>query len=75
MPDLDPFMTDNDYSAALARIEEIFDARLGTPEGGELELLVTLVEDYETKTFPVGLPDPLAAIRFRIEQATPNGQP
>lgn len=60
--------TDSDYEAALERIEEIFDARPGTPKGDELELLVTLVEMYEAKAFPINLPDPLSAIRFRMEQ-------
>jgi len=59
---------ENDYEAALARIEEIFDARPDTPEGDELDLLVTLVEMYESIRFPVDLPDPIAAIRFRMEQ-------
>lgn len=60
--------TKTDYKAALARIEELFDAVPGTPAGDELELLATLVELYESKTFPIGLPDPLTAIRFRMEQ-------
>lgn len=60
--------TEADYEEALARIEEIFDANPGTPEGDELELLVTLVELYEEKVYPVELPDPVSAIRFRMEQ-------
>ncbi|MFA6239602.1 MAG: ImmA/IrrE family metallo-endopeptidase [Candidatus Hydrogenedentales bacterium] len=60
--------TQNEYSAALARIEEIFDALPNTSEGDELELLAFLVEQYESKEFPIDLPDPLAAIRFRMEQ-------
>jgi HTH-type transcriptional regulator/antitoxin HigA len=60
--------TKKDYKAALARIDEIFDAAPGTPEGDELELLSTLVELYESKAFPIELPDPLTAIRFRMEQ-------
>lgn len=60
--------TEADYEAALERIDEIFDARSGTPEGDELELLATLVEDYEEQEFPVSLPDPLTAIRFRMDQ-------
>ena len=57
-----------DYEAALARINELMDADPGTREGDELELLVTLVELYEKKAHPVGLPDPIEAIRFRMEQ-------
>lgn len=60
--------TKTDYKAALARIEELFDAVPGTPGGDELELLATLVDLYETKAFPIDLPDPLTAIRFRMEQ-------
>lgn len=57
-----------DHKAALARIEAIFDAKPGTPAGDELDLLTTLVELYEEKAFPIGLPSPLAAIQFRMEQ-------
>jgi HTH-type transcriptional regulator / antitoxin HigA len=60
--------TKADYEAAMARVEELFDASPKTPEGDELELLTTLVELYETKAFPIDLPDPLTAIRFRMEQ-------
>lgn len=57
-----------EHEAALTRIEKIFGARAGTPQGDELELLVHLVERYEEDHFPIDLPDPLAAIRFRMEQ-------
>lgn len=57
-----------DYQAALARIEEIFDSSPGTAEGDELELLSKLVEIYEEEQFPMDLPDPVSAIRFRMEQ-------
>jgi HTH-type transcriptional regulator / antitoxin HigA len=57
-----------DYKTTLARIEEIFNAKLGSPEGDELDLLVTLVELYEEKTYRINLPDPITAIRFRMEQ-------
>ena len=60
--------TEADHDEALARIEEIFDAKPGSLEGDELELLVTLVEMYEEKAFPIGLPDPVEAIKFRMEQ-------
>lgn len=48
-----------DHEAALARIEEIFEASPGTPEGDELELLAMLVERYEDKAYPIPLPDPI----------------
>ena len=60
--------TEKEHRAALRRIEEIFDAKPRTPEGDELDLLVTLVELYEDKTFPIGLPSPVEAIKFRMEQ-------
>jgi HTH-type transcriptional regulator/antitoxin HigA len=60
--------TEQDYDTALARISDLMDADPGTPEGDELDLLVTLVELYEKKTHPVGLPDPIEAIKFRMEQ-------
>ena len=60
--------TEADHAAALARIEELFTAAPGTPEGDELDLLVTLVELYEEKAYPIDMPDPVAAIRFRMEQ-------
>jgi HTH-type transcriptional regulator/antitoxin HigA len=60
--------TEAEHRAALARIEELFQARPGTPEGDELELLVMLVEQFEKVAFPIGLPTPVAAIKFRMEQ-------
>lgn len=60
--------TDRQHKAALARIEQIFDARPGTARGDELELLVLLVESYEDRVYPIDLPDPIAALRFRMEQ-------
>ena len=61
--------TDSEYQATLARIEKIFDARTGTPKGDELELLLLLAETYEEKVYPIDPPDPIAALRFRMEQA------
>lgn len=58
-----------EYEATLSRIEELLDADPGTPEGDELELLVTLVDLYEKTTHPIDLPDPIEAIKFRMEQA------
>src|SRR6266571_4397625 len=61
--------TEADYQATLARIGRIFDARPGTAKGDELALLLLLVETYEDKAYPINLPDPIAALRFRMEQA------
>jgi HTH-type transcriptional regulator / antitoxin HigA len=60
--------TEAEYEATMARVEEIFDAKPGTPTGDELELLLLLVEKYEDKAFPIDLPDPITAIRFRMDQ-------
>jgi HTH-type transcriptional regulator/antitoxin HigA len=60
--------TQAQYEATLARIEKIFDARPGTAKGDELELLLLVVESYEDKTYPIELPDPIEALRFRMEQ-------
>ncbi len=61
--------SDREYEAALERIRELMDSAPNTPEGNELELLTTLVELYEQKRFPIDLPDPVEAIRFRMDQA------
>lgn len=60
--------TEAQYEAALARIEKIFDAKPGTAKGDELELLLLLVETYEDRAYPIDLPDPIVALRFRMEQ-------
>lgn len=60
--------TENDYNQALKRLEVVFDAKKGTPEGDELELLSILIEQYENTHFPIDLPDPIEAIKFRMEQ-------
>jgi HTH-type transcriptional regulator/antitoxin HigA len=60
--------TKEDYTLALSRIDELMDAKAGTPEADELELLATLVELYEEKQYPIGMPDPVDAIKFRMEQ-------
>jgi HTH-type transcriptional regulator/antitoxin HigA len=57
-----------EHRAALARIERIFDAQPGTPKGDELELLLLLVETFEESAYPIGPPDAIAAVRFRMEQ-------
>ena len=63
-----PIKTENDYNTALLRIEEIWRAKKDSPEGDELDLLVTLVESYEMKYYPIAPPDPIDAIKFRMEQ-------
>ena len=63
-----PIKTDADHRAALVRLDAIFDASPGTPKGDEAEVLATLVQLYEEKQFPIDLPSPIEAIRFRMEQ-------
>ena len=60
--------TESEYAAALTRIEKLMDAKPNTPRGEQLELLSLLVHDYEEKVFPIDKPDPVAAIRFRMDQ-------
>ena len=63
-----PVRTAQDYENALARIDALMDAAPGSPEFDELDVLVDLVELYESKHEPMGYPSPLAAIEFRMEQ-------
>ena len=60
--------TDLEYQQALARLSALMDAEYGSPEGEELELLSFLLEKYEKEHFPIDLPDPIEAIKFRMEQ-------
>lgn len=64
-----PIRTEADYEAALQRIDSLMEAEAETPEADELEVLATLVELYEEKHFPIGWPNPIEAIRFRMDQA------
>ena len=63
-----PIKTKKDYEQALVRLEVIFDAKKGTAKVDELELLGMLVDNYENEKFPIGFPDPVEAIKFRMEQ-------
>jgi HTH-type transcriptional regulator / antitoxin HigA len=60
--------TKKDYQAALNRLEEIFDAKPNTQQGDELEMLGFLIEKYEQDHYPIDFPDPVEAIKFRMEQ-------
>jgi HTH-type transcriptional regulator / antitoxin HigA len=66
--ELKPIKTEADYRAALRRVEVIFDAKLGTPESDELEILGLMVDDYENKHYPIEAPDPIDAIKIRMEE-------
>lgn len=60
--------TEKDYNAVLERLEVIFDATPGTPESDELEILCILIERFEKEYYPIDLPNPIEAIKFRMEQ-------
>lgn len=66
-----PIRTEADYKAALKEVSRLMedDPDLGTPEGDRLDVLVTLVQAYEARHYPIDLPDPIEAIKFRMEQA------
>jgi HTH-type transcriptional regulator/antitoxin HigA len=67
-----PIKTEKDYQMALKRLELVFDAKSGSAEGDELELLGILISQYENEHFPIDLPDPIEAIKFRMEQLDYN---
>ena len=66
--DIHPIRNDRDHARALRQIEKLWGARAGSPEAEKLEVLVTLVDAYEAKHHPIDPPDPIDAIRFRMEQ-------
>jgi HTH-type transcriptional regulator / antitoxin HigA len=66
--EISPIKTESDYAAAMRRIEAVCGAAPGTPEGDELDVLATLAEAYERQHYPIDLPDPVEAIKFRLEQ-------
>lgn len=69
---LKPIRTEKDYALALKRLDNIFDAEPGTKEGDELEILALIIEDYEDKNYPINAPDPIEAIKFKMEQMGMN---
>lgn len=60
--------TEEDYQVALDRLNEIFDAKTGTPESDEADVLALLIDEYEKKHFPIEAPDPIEAIKVRMEE-------
>jgi HTH-type transcriptional regulator / antitoxin HigA len=63
-----PIRTKRDHEAALKEIERLWGAKTGTPEGDRLDVLATLVDAYEAEHYPIDPPDPIEAIKFRMEQ-------
>lgn len=66
--EIKPIRNAHDYRKALSRVEALWDCGEGSPECDELDVLATLVEAYERVHYPIDLPDPIEAIRFRLEQ-------
>ncbi len=65
---LKPIKTDSDYKQALNRLEKIFDAPVGTSESDEADILGLMIDEYEKKHFPIEAPDPIEAIKIRMEE-------
>jgi len=63
-----PVKTESDYKNALKRLDEIFDAPVGSPESDEADVLAVLIDEYEKKHFPIEAPDPIEAIKIRMEE-------
>ena len=63
-----PIRTEADYDTALSEVERLWGSKAGTPEGDRLDVLIVLVHDYESKHHPIDPPDPVDAIKFRMEQ-------
>ena len=66
--DIKPIRTKRDHEAALAEVERLWGSKLGTPEGDRLDVLATLIEAFEEIHYPMDPPDPIEAIKFRMEQ-------
>ncbi|MDE0031820.1 MAG: transcriptional regulator [Deltaproteobacteria bacterium] len=66
--DIEPIKTKRDYHRTLKEIEGLMTAKRNTPEGDRLDVLVTLVEAWEARHYPLDLPDPVAAIHYHMEQ-------
>jgi HTH-type transcriptional regulator/antitoxin HigA len=67
--ELKPIRSKANYANALAEVERLWDAKSGTPEGDRLDVLATLIDAYETEHYPMDPPDPIEAIKFRMEQS------
>ena len=63
-----PIRNDNDLKNAFHQLESVFQSKKGTTEADEMEVLVTLIEVYENKNYPISPPNPIEAIKFRMEQ-------
>ena len=68
MSEIKPIRSEEDYEATLAEVERLWGARSGTPEGDRLDVLATLIDAYEGEHYSIDPPDPIEAIKFRMEQ-------
>jgi len=66
--DIKPIRTESDYQSALQRLEEIFNAPIGTLESDEADILGLMIDEYEKKHYPIDTPDPIEAIKIRMEE-------
>lgn len=66
--DIKPIKTESDYKSALQRFELLFDSKIESPEGDEAEILALLIDEYENKNYPIEMPDPIEAIKIRMEE-------
>ena len=74
MVEITPIRSEADYDAALAKIDSLMEAKLGTAEGDLLDILVTRVETYERKLYPISPPDAISAIEYRMESRESSEQ-
>ena len=66
--ELKPIRSEADYESALAEVERLWGAKSGTPDGDRLDVLAMLIDAYEAEHYPMDPPDPIEAIKFRMEQ-------
>ena len=66
--DIKPIRSETDYQQALERLEIIFDAKIGTPGSDEADILGLLIDEFEKKHYPIEVPDPIEAIKIRMEE-------
>ena len=66
--EIKPSRTETDYEAAMGEVEALWGSKSGTPEGDRLDVLATLIDAYESTQYPMDPPDPVEAIKFRMEQ-------
>ena len=68
MSDVKPIRSEKDYEAAMVEVESLWGSKNGTPKGDRLDVLATLIEAWEAANYPMDQPDPIEAIKFRMEQ-------